>query len=138
MNPFADVKIKPEEDTEVGSEHQGKMAQRDAIYRQYDPLVNEILDQFIAAHRLGVWEKGSDLARLYCCHIAWFAGPPEKFSDPYDRNHTIRRRLEITLEVDGMCSPTGFTVTHYEAVHRTVRVGLAKAELVRGIKSVMD
>ncbi len=137
QNPFEDLKIKPEEALEETlDEHQQKMAMREAIYRQFDPMVNEILDLFIAAHRQGLWEKDSDCSRLYCCHIAWFAGPKEKYSDPYDRHHAIRRRLEVKLEMDGLCNPTGFTVTNYEAIEKVVHVGLARAALVQGIREV--
>ena len=138
-NPFEDVKIKPEVDlAESGDEYQQKMAKRDTIYNKYDPMLNEVLDLFIAAHRQGIWEKDSDCSRHYCCHIAWFAGPKEKYSDPYDKHHTIRRRIEVTLEMDGLCNPTGFTVTNYEAIDKIIHVGLEKDELVRGIKEVMD
>jgi hypothetical protein len=134
-NLFEDMKIKPEADLD---EHQQKMEKRDAIYSQYDSLVNEILDQFISAHRKGIWERDSDCSRLYCCHIAWFAGPKEKFSDPYDTHHTIRRRIEVKLDMDGLCNPTGFTVTNYDAIIKIIHVGLEKDDLVRGIKEVMD
>lgn len=138
-NPFEDIKIKQEvEITEPGDEEEQRKAKRDAIYNKYGPMVNEILDMFIAAHRQGIWEKGSDSFRRYCCHIAWFAGPKEKYSDPYDKHHTIRRRIEVTLEMDGFCNPTGFRVTKYEAIDKIIHVGLAKDDLVRGIKEVMD
>ncbi|TLN14359.1 hypothetical protein FDZ74_09185 [bacterium] len=137
-NPFEEVRIKPEvESPELASEHQQQMAKRDAIYAQYDPMVNEILDQFIAAHRQGVWEKDSDCSRRYCCHISWFAGPKEKYSDPYDTHHTLRRRIEIKLEMDGFCNPTGFTVINYEAIEKTIHVSLEKDDLIRGITAVM-
>ncbi len=139
QNPFEDLKIKPEVDlAELGDEYQQKMAKRDSIYNQYNSMVNEILDQLIAAHRQGLWEKDSDCSRRYCCHIAWFAGPKEKYSDPYDKHHAIRRRIEVTLEMDGLCNPTGFTVTNYEAIDKTIHVGLERDDLVRGIKGVMD
>ena len=138
-NPFVDVKIEPEvELTGAGDEQQQKLAKREEIYARYNPLVTEILDQLIAAQRQGIWEKDSDCTRLYCCHIAWFAGPREKFFDPYDAHHTIRRRIEIKLEMDGFCNPTGFTVTNYEAIEKTIHVGLEKEDLIRGIKAVMD
>jgi len=138
-NPFEDVVVKPEEEiVESGDEHQQKMAKREAIYSKYDPMVNEILDMFIAAHRQGLWEKDSDCSRQYCCHVSWFAGPKEKFSDPYDKHHTIRRRIEVKLEMDGLCNPTGFTVANYEAIDKSVHVGLEREELVRGIKAVME
>jgi hypothetical protein len=138
-NPFEDIKIKPEVDLfESSDESQQKTAKKDEIYSKYDPMVSEVLDLFIAAHRQGLWEKDSDCARRYCCHIAWFAGPKEKYSDPYDKHHAIRRRIEITLEMDGLCNPTGFAVTNYEAIDKIVHVGLEKDDLVRGIKEVMD
>ncbi len=137
-NPFVEIAIKPEEDlAESGGENQQRLTKRDEIYRTYDPMVNEVLDQLIAAHRQGVWEKDSDCSRTYCCHVAWFVGPKEKYSDPYDHHHTIRRRLEIKLEMDGLCNPTGFTVTHFDAIDKVIHVGLDKAELVRGILQVM-
>ena len=139
QNPFEDIKVKPEVDLpEVGDEDQKKSAMRDSIYAKFDPMVNEVLGQFIVAHRQGIWEKDSDCARRYCCHVAWFAGPKEKYSDPYDLHHTIRRRIEITLEMDGLCNPTGFTVTNYGAIDKTVHVGLEKDDLVHAIKQVMD
>lgn len=138
-NPFEDIKIKPDVDfIELNDEYQQKMAKRDTIFNKYDPMVMEILDKFITAHRQGVWEKDSDCAHRYCCHIAWFAGPKENYSDPYDLNHTIRRRIEITLEMDGLCNPTGFKVTNYGTVDKIIHVGLERDELVRGIKEVMD
>ena len=139
QNPFEEVKIKPEGELfESDAEQQQKIAKRNEIYSKYDPMVNEILDQFIAAHRKGVWEKDSDCVRLYCCHIAWFAGPKEKYSDPYDKHHTIRRRIEVRIEMDGLCNPTGFTVVNYEAIDKIVHVGLEKGDLVRGIMTVMN
>jgi hypothetical protein len=139
QNPFEDVKIKPEVDLiESGDEYQQKMAKRDEIYSKFDPMVNEVLELFIAAHRKGIWEKDSDCARRYCCHLAWFAGPKEKYSDPYDKHHLIRRRIEITLEMDSLCNPTGFMVTNFEAIDRTIHVGLEREDLVRGIKVVME
>jgi len=139
QNTFSDIKIRPEvELAETADEHHQKMAMRDAIYSKYDSMVNEVLDMFITAHRQGIWEKGSDCFRSYCCHISWFAGPKEKYSDPYDVHHTHRRRLEVMLEMDGLCIPTGFKVTNYEAIERTIRVGLEKVELIRGIKAIMS
>ncbi len=138
-NPFEDIKIEPEVDLiESSDELQQKAAKRNELYNKYDPMVNEVLDLFIAAHRKGLWEKDSDCLRRYCCHIAWFAGPKEKYSDPYDKRHMIRRRIEITLEMDGLCNPTGFKVTNYEAIDKIVHVGLEKDDLVRGIKQVMN
>ncbi len=135
-NPFAGLAIKTEL-TELGEEQQQKTAKRDAIYKEFDPMVNEVLDMFIAAHRQGIWEKGSDCSRLYCCHVSWYTGPREKYVDPYDQHHDIRRRLEVTLEMDGLCNPTGFRVANYEAIEKIIHVGLGKDDLVRGIKEVM-
>ncbi len=138
-NPFTDIMVKPEDAIiESGDENQQKIAKREEIYSKYDPMVNEILDMFIAAHRQGQWEKDSDCSRDYCCHVAWFAGPKEKYSDPYDRHHTLRRRLEVRLELDGFCNPTGFTVTNYEAIDKIVHVGLERDDLVQGVKAVME
>lgn len=137
-NPFDAIKVKPEADlTEVGEKHREQLAKKEDIYAKYDPMVNELLEQFIATHRPGLWEKDSDCSRSYCCHVAWFAGPREKFSDPYDTHHTLRRRLEIKLEMDGLCNPTGFTITNYEAIEKITHVGLEKDDLIRGIQAVM-
>lgn len=135
-NLFVNVKIKPE--TETDEDQLVKIAKREEMYRKYDPMVNELLDMLIAAHAPGVWMKGSDCARLYCCHIAWFAGPEEKYIDPYDVNHKVRRRIEIKLEMDGFCNPTGFLVSNYETITKTIHVGLDRAELLRGIKAVLE
>ena len=138
-NLFEGIKIKPEiESAESDDEHRLKMAKREEIYNKYDPMVNELLDMLIAAHRPGLWKKDSDCERLYCCHIAWFAGPDEKYTDPYDVHHKIRRRIEIKLEMDGLCNPTGFQVTNYEAINKIAHVGLQKVDLLQGIKAVME
>lgn len=138
-NPFVDLATKSEADLAAAiPEDQQKLAKRKVIYEKYDPMVNEILDLFIAAHQQSVLEKGSDCSRRFCCHIAWFTGPKEKYSDPYDKNHALRRWLEIRLDMDGLCNPTGFTITHYGAIDKVVHVGLEKDELVRGILQVMQ
>ena len=138
-NPFEAIKIKPEVDLpEPGDVSQQRIAKREAIYAKFSPMVNEILDMFIVAHRQGIWEKGSDWERRYCCHIAWFAGPKEKYFDPYDVHHTIRRRIELKLEMDGFCNPTGFMVTNFEAIDKVIHVGLNRDDLIRGIKTVME
>lgn len=138
-NLFEGIKIKPESDIgESEDEQRLKMVKREELYRKFDPMVNELLDMLISAHRPGLWKKGSDCERLYCCHIAWFAGPEEKYTDPYDVHHKIRRRVEIKLEMDGFCDPTGFQVTNYEAITKIIHVGLEKSELLRGIKAVME
>lgn len=137
-NPFAGLMVKPEGEVRDSiDEHQEILAKRDNLYSRYDAMVNEVLGMFIAAHRPGIWEKDSDFSRRYCCHVAWFAGPKEVFSDPYDVHHTLRRRLEITLEMDGVCNPFGFKVTTYENIVKTIHVGLERDELVRGISEVM-
>ena len=140
-NAFVDIQLKPElEVVETADEHEQRLAKKDAIYKLYDPMVNDVLDLLISTHRQGVWEKDSDCSRRYCCHIAWFAGPKEKYAnaDPYDKHHAIRRRIEVTLEMDGLCNPTGFTVTNYEAIEKTIHVGLEKDELIRGITAVLS
>lgn len=137
-NPIEEIKVKPEADlTVVGEKHRQQLAKKEEIYAKFGPMVNEILEQFIAAHRPGLWEKDSDCTRSYCCHVAWFAGPKEKFSDPYDTHHTLRRRLEIKLEMDGLCNPTGFTVINYEAIEKIIHVGLEREDILRGIQAVM-
>lgn len=136
-NPFEKVEVKPEPDESI-EELALRMAKREVIYNKYGSMVNEVLDQFIEAHRQGQWQKGSDCSRLYCCHIAWFAGPLEKYTDPYDTHHQLRRRLEVTLEMDGMCNPTGFKVSNYEAIIKTVHVGVSRMDLINGIKAVME
>lgn len=138
-NLFEGIKIKPESDIgESEDEQRLKMVKREELYRKFDPMVNELLDMLISAHRPGLWKKGSDCERLYCCHIAWFAGPEEKYTDPYDVHHKIRRRVEIKLEMDGFCDPTGFQVTNYESITKIIHVGLEKSEVLRGIKAVME
>lgn len=136
-NPFADVVVEPEV-SELPADIKQKQLKREAFYTQYSPLVNELLDMFIEAHRKGEWQKDSDCSRAYCCHVAWYAGPPEKFTDPYDVHHQTRRRLEVTLEMDGLCNPVGFMVTNFDVIKKVIRVGLSREELVHGIKSVME
>lgn len=136
-NPFIEVPVKPEV-KEIPGDIQQKQLKREAIYSQFSSMVNEVLDMFIEAHRKGEWQKDSDCSRAYCCHIAWFAGPPEKFSDPYDVHHLTRRRLEVMMEMDGMCNPIGFMVTNFDVIKKVIRVGLDREELIRGIKAVME
>jgi len=138
-NPFAGLMVKPEvENSESITEHQQKVTKRDEIFARYDAMVYGILDMFISAHRQGIWEMDSDYSRRYCCHVAWFAGPKVKCFDPYDVHHTLRRRLEVTLEMDGLCNPIGFKVTNYENIIKTIHVGLEQEELIRGIQEVME
>lgn len=136
-NPFAGMAIKSEP-IEMPADAEPKQLKREAVYAQYSPLVNEVLGMFIEAHRAGEWQVDSDYSRAYCCHIAWFAGPPEKFTDPYDVHHLTRRRLEVVLEMDGLCNPVGFRVNNYDVIKRVVRVGLAREDLIRGIRAVME
>jgi len=137
-NPFSEVIVKPEPDlSDMNTEFQLKLEKRDALYARFDPVVNQILGDFISAHRSGLWKLDSDSSRPYCCHISWFAGPEEKPRDPYDVHHTIRRRIEITLETDGLCNPTGYRIVNYEAIEKTIHVGLEPQNLVEGILAVM-
>jgi len=136
-NPFAGLDVKVEENHEPSDEHQQKLVKRNEIYARYDELVNNVLSMFITTYRQGIWEIDSDFSRSFCCHVAWFAGPKEKYFDPYDIHHTLRRRLEVKLEMDGLCNPYGFKVTNYEQVVKTIHVGLAQDDLVRGIREVM-
>lgn len=136
-NPFTEIVIKPEP-FEIPTEAQQKQLKREAIYTQYSPMVNEVLDMFVDAHRKGEWQVDSDYSRAYCCHIAWFVGPPEKFTDPYDVHHLTRRRLEVALEMDGLCNPVGLRVTNYDVIKRVIRVGLNREDLIQGISAVME
>jgi hypothetical protein len=136
-NPFNELMIKPEP-VETPDEVRQKQLKRQAIYEEFSPMVNDVLEMFIEAHRKGEWQMDSDCSRAYCCHIAWFAGPPEKFTDPYDVHHLTRRRLEVKLDMDGLCNPTGFTVTNFDAIRKVIRVSLDREELIRGIKAVME
>ena len=109
---------------------------RDALYAKYTPMVNNVLDQLIAAYRPGVWKKGSDCDHEFCCHCRWYAGPEETGHAHYD-DHAIRRRFEIELDIDYQCDPTGFKILYYDNHGRCVHVGLSQDELVRGIKEVL-
>ena len=107
---------------------------RDTIYSMYSPVVNEVLDQLIAACRPGVWKRDSALECTYCCHIRWFVGPEEKFHDPYVEHHVVRRIIEVELEQNNDCDPLGFKITNHEALSRIVHVGLTREDLIRGVK----
>ncbi len=109
---------------------------RDALYATYQPMVNEVLDQLIAACQPGLWKKDSACENLYCCHIRWFVGPEEKFRDPYVEHHVVRRIIEVELEQNNDCDPLGFKITNHEALNRIVHVGLGRDELIHGIKQV--
>ncbi len=108
---------------------------RDALYAQYTPLVSTVLDQLIAAYRPGVWKQGSDCDHEFCCHCRWYAGPEETSRARYG-DHPIRRRIEIELEVDDKCDPTGFKVLYHDNHGKYVHVGLSQDELVLGIQVV--
>jgi hypothetical protein len=116
---------------------ESRKQKRDAMYAKYSPTVNNILDQLIAAYRPGVWKKGSDCDHEYCCHCRWYAGLEETGRAHYG-DHPIRRRIEIELDVDHQCEPTGFKVLNYDNNGKCVHVGLSEDELVRGIKTVFE
>ncbi len=140
-NPFAGLKqtpgIAPTGDQVVrrltDKDRKGK---REDLYAEYTPMVYDVLDQLIAAYRPGIWKKGSDCNHEYCCHCRWYAGPEETGRAHYD-DHPVRRRIEIELEVDDQCGPTGFNVRYHDNYGNCVRVGLSQDELVRGIKAVL-
>ncbi len=141
-NPFAGLKQIPEVETSSDqgvrklSEEERKQ-KRDAMYAQFTPLVNTVLDQLIEAYRPGIWKKGSDTDHEFCCHCRWYAGPEETGRARYG-DHAIRRRFEIELEIDYQCDPTGFKVLYYDNHGKCVHVGLSQADLVRGIKAVFE
>ena len=110
---------------------------RDALYATYGPIVNEVLDQLVAACQPGLWKKDSACENLYCCHIRWFVGPEERFHDPYVEHHVVRRIIEVELEQNSDCEPFGFKITNHEALNRIIHVGLSKGELVQGIKQAL-
>ena len=140
-NPFQD--LRPGQDFEAraaGMVEERKLLEekrrqkRDAIYTMYSPMVNQVLDQLIAACHPELWKSDSAVECTYCCHVRWFAGPEEKLSDPYVQHHVVRRIIEVELEQNNDCDPFGFKVTNHEALNRVVHVGLTQDELVRGIK----
>jgi hypothetical protein len=108
---------------------------RDALYAKYTHLVFGVLNQLIIAYQPGVWKKGSDCNHDYCYHCRWYAGPEETGHAHYD-DHPIRRRIEIELEVNAQCEPTGFEVMYHNNPNKCAHVGLSQEELVRGIKAV--
>jgi hypothetical protein len=113
----------------------GRKQKRDAMYAKYTPMVYNVLDQLIAAYRPGVWKKGSDSDHEFCCHCRWYAGPEETGHAHYG-DHAIRRRIEIELDTDDQCNPTGFKVHFYDNPGMCIHVGLTQDELVSGIKAV--
>jgi hypothetical protein len=138
-NPFADLKtIEEHGDTEERKllEEQ-KTEKREAFYNLYTPMVEEVLDMLIAATQPGVWKKGSDCTHRYCCHINWFVGPQELYKAAYDEKHEIRRRVEVALEQDAFCNPTGFRIINHQSINKSVHVGLSKDELIRGVRAVL-
>ncbi len=141
-NPFAGLKQIPEVDTTSDQAarklpDEVRKQKRDAMYAKYTPMVNEVLDQLIAAYRPGIWKKGSDCDHQFCYRCRWYAGPEETGRAHYG-DHAIRRRIEIELDVDGQCDPTGFKIFSYENHGRFVHTGLSQDELVRGIKAVFE
>ena len=145
-NPFTGLMIKPvnEERPQHDVVQQRKLSdeqrkqKRDELYAAYTPMVNQILDMLISACMPGAWQKGSDLPHEYCCHISWFAGPAETHHANYDEHHEIRRKIEITLDLDNSCAPLGFRVRNQEIPSRVVHVGLSKEALVGGITAVLQ
>ncbi len=141
-NPFAGLKQIPEGDTISDqavrnlSEEERKQ-KRDAMYAKYTPMVSSLLDQLIAAYRPGAWIKGSDCDHAFCCHCRWYAGPEETGRAHYG-DHAVRRRIEIELDIDYRCEPTGFKVLYYDNHGKSIHVGLSEDELVRGIKAVFE
>jgi hypothetical protein len=111
---------------------------RDELYAAYTPMVSEILDMLISAYMPEVWMKGSDLPHQYCCHISWFAGPAETHHANYDEHHEIRRKIEVTLDMDNSCNPLGFRVTNHAGDNKIVHVGLSKEHLIGGIKAALQ
>ena len=140
-NPFEGLKREPDFETRAASSVQERklleemrLQKRDLLYNTYAPMVNEILDQLIAAYRPDLWKRDSACEDLYCCHVRWFAGPEEKFHDPYVEHHVVRRVIEVELEQNKDCDPFGFKITNHEVLNRIIHVGLTKDELIRGIK----
>ena len=140
-NPFEGLKHEQDFETRAaGSVQERKLLEekrrqkRDTLYNTYAPMVNEVLDQLIAACQPGLWKRDSALECTYCCHVRWFVGPEEKFHDPYVEHHVVRRVIEVELEQNKDCDPFGFKITNHEALNRIIHVGLTKDELIRGIK----
>jgi hypothetical protein len=102
-NPFVVLKEKKMQADE-------RKQKREALYAAHSSMVNEVLDLMISAYRSGLWKKGSDASRPYCRRVAWFAGPKLSYWTSYDEHHQIARCIDIVLQVDAFCSPTGFEV----------------------------
>ena len=143
-NPFEGLKYDQDFETRAaGFVQERKLLEdkrrekRDTLYSTYAPMVNDVLDQLIAACQPGLWKKDSACENLYCCHIRWFAGPEEKFHDPNVEHHVVRRIIEVELEQSNDCEPFGFKITNHEALNRIVHAGLSKDELIRGIKEAL-
>ncbi len=142
-NPFEGIKYDQDFATRAASfvEEQKlldekRQQKRDALYNAYAPVVNEVLDQLIAAYKPGQWKKDSACENIYCCHIRWFVGPEEKFHDPYVEHHIVRRIIEVELEQNSDCDPVGFKITNHEGLNRIAHVGPSKDALIQGIKQV--
>ncbi len=144
-NPFEGLTHEPDFETRAATivrerkEFEEKRREkRDLLYTTYAPMVNEVLDQLIAACQPGLWKKDSACENLYCCHVRWFVGPEEKFHDPYVEHHVVRRIIEVELELTADCDPIGFKITNHEALNRVVHVGLSKDELIHGVKQAFN
>lgn len=141
-NPFVGLNQIPEVDAASDqvvrqlSEEERKQ-KRDAMYAKFTPEVYAVLDQLIDAYRPGLWKKGSDCDHEFCCHCRWFAGPEETAHAHYG-DHAIRRHIEVELDIDYNCDPTGFKVVYHDNHHKFVHVGLSQDELVQGIKAVFE
>ncbi len=137
-NPFASLKqmpvIRTTSDQVVRKlSEENRKQKRDDLYAKYTPMVNDVLDQLIAAYRPGVWKKGSDRDHTFCRHYRWYAGPDETGRAHYG-DHPIRRKIEIELEVDCQCDPTGFKILYHDNQSKYVHVGLGQDELALGIQ----
>lgn len=140
-NPFVDLKPTLEMDPTNAQimrrlSDQERKQERDLLYAEYTPMVYDVLDQLILAYRPGIWKKGSDCDHTYCCHCRWYAGPQETGHARYD-DHAIRRRIELQLDINEQCKPTGFKILYHDNPGRCVHVGLSQDELVRGIQAVL-
>ena len=141
-NPFVGFKQIPEGDTTSDQvvrklADEDRKQRRDALYAMYTPMVDNVLDQLIAAYRPGLWKQGSDCDHKFCYHCRWYAGPEETGHAHYD-DHPIRRRIEIELVLDYQCDPTGFKILSYDSPGKSAHVGLSQDELVHGIKAVLE
>ncbi len=140
-NPFVNLKQSSMADPTGGQvawklSDEERKQKREALYAEYSPMVDDVLDQLIVASRPGIWKRGSDSDHEFCCHCRWYAGPEETGHAGYD-DHTVRRRIEIELEINHQCHPTGFKILYHDNPGECVHVGRSQDELVRGIKLVL-